>query len=187
MLKLVCALTLVLLTSACSSWLPKSHAHTTSFETFEEARAAVEELVPMQSSRSVLESNGLSPSKHPNSTLLTHADVVRRFLPSSLLRREDMDPGILACLEARDACRGIEIIGAKIDKERTGNFFADFINYRRRTQTTGWRFNAVILFVNDLIVYRSWAGQPEVNELEITTNPLGPFQDIGPAIVTKPP
>ena len=187
MLKLVCSLLLLLLTSACSSLLPKAHTNTTSFASFEEARTAVEALIPMQSHRSSLESNGLNASKHPNSTLLTHADVVRRFVPSSLLKREDMDPGILACLEARDACRGIEVIGAKISKVRIGNFFADFINFHRRTQTTGWRFNAIVLFVNDLVVYRSWSGQPEINEVETTTNPLGPFQDIGPAIVTNPP
>ena len=46
----------------------------------------------------------------------------------------DLDPGVLACLEARDACR-------------------------------------------------AWGGQPRVNDTEVQTNPLGPLQDIGPALV----
>ena len=66
----------------------------------------------------------------------------------------------------------------------TGNFFTDFSNFQRRTETTGWRFHGVILFVNTLVVYRSWSGQPRVNEVEITKNPLGPLQDIGPSLLT---
>jgi hypothetical protein len=184
MSKRVCSLLLVLLTSACSSMLPKAHTDTTSFQSFEEARAAIEALVPMQSDRRTLEKNGFEPAKHPNTTILTHADVVRRFVPSALLQRADLDPGILACLEARDACRGQEIIGAKIARERTGNFWADFFNFRRHTEVSGWRFNALVLFVNDVVVYRTWGGQPVIKETEQTTNPLGPFQDIGPATVT---
>jgi hypothetical protein len=74
---------------------------------------------------------------------------------------------------------------ARISKARTGNFFADFINFKRRTETTGWRFNALILMVNDVVVYRAWGGQPVVNEVEVNTNPLGPFQDMGPAVITN--
>jgi hypothetical protein len=180
----VCSLLLVLLTSACSSMLPKARTDTTPFQSFEEARAAIEALVPMQSSRETLEKNGFAAGKHPNTTLLTHADVVRRFVPSALLKREDLDPGILACLEARDACRGQEIVVVKIARERTGNFWADFFNFHRHTEVSGWRFNALVLFVNDVVVYRTWGGQPVVKETEEATNPLGPFQDIGPATVT---
>lgn len=184
MWKLLVTIVLSLLTGACSSLLPTAHTDTTSFQSFEEARAAVEALVPMKSDRAALEKNGFSPTKHPNTNILTHADVVRRFVPTTLLRREDLDPGILACLEARDACRGLEIIGVKIARERKGNFFADFFNFKRHTETTGWRFNALVLLVNDRVVFRSWGGQPAVHEVEETRNPLGPFQDIGPPAVS---
>jgi len=107
--------------------------------------------------------------------------VARRFLPSAILKREDLDPGIVLCLESRDACHGIEIIGAKIARERKGSFWADFFNFQRRTETTGWRFTALILLVNGQVVYRSIGGQPTVNEVEQTRNPLGPLQDIGPS------
>jgi len=185
MWKPVLLLSLCLLTSACSTWLPESHTNTTPFKSFDEARKAVESLIPMASDKTALEQNGFDPTKHPNLTLLTHADVARRFLPAAILKREDLDPGILTCLEARDACHGIEIIGAKIDRVRKGSFWADFLNFQRKTETTGWRFNAVILMVNDLVVYRSWSGQPAVDEKEVTRNPLGPFQDIGPPAVTN--
>jgi len=183
--RLAAAALLALLVSACATWLPEAHTNTTPFESYDEARAAIEALVPMKSDRKALENNGFNPGKHPNMTLMTHADVVRRFLPSAILRREDLDPGILACLEARDACHGVEIIGAKIDRERKGSFWADFLNFQRRTETKGWRFTALVLMVNDLVVYRSMSGQPVIDEKEVTRNPLGPFQDIGPPTVTN--
>jgi hypothetical protein len=183
MRRIICALPLILWISACSSLLPKSHTDTISFESFEEARAAIEKLVPMKSDRQSFEANGFNLAQNSNNIILTHADVVRRFLPGAVLTREDLDPGILACVQARDACRGLEIKGVKIDRVRKGSFFADFFNFKRHTETTGWRFNALVLFVNDLVVYRMWGGQPAVNEVEITNNPLGPLQDIGPAVV----
>ncbi len=166
--------------SACSTMLPETHTKTTSFQSFEEARAALEALEPRKSDRQTLESYGFGPAQHPNMTLLTHADVAHRYVPSALLKREDLDPGILACLEARDACRGVEIIGARISKVRTGWFWPDFFNFHRRTETTGWRFTAMVLLVNDQIVYRSWSGQPKIDEVEIVKRPLGPLQNIIP-------
>jgi hypothetical protein len=180
----LCLLPLVSLCSACSSMLPKSHTESTSFASYEEARGAIEKLEPMKSDKTTLEKNGFNPEMHPNTKILTHSDVVRLFVPTSLLKREDLDPGVLACLESRNACHGLEITGAKIARVRTGNFLADFSNFHRRTETTGWRFNGLILFVKDLVVYRSWGGQPMVSEIEISRNPMGPLQDVGPSLLS---
>lgn len=176
-------LILVLLTNGCASLLPKANTDSAGFKSFDDAKAAFETLEPMKSRRSALEKSGFDPARHPNTFILTHADVVRRFVPSALLVREDLDPGILVCLKARDTCRGLEINVAKVARVRTGNFFADFFNFKRRTETTGWRFNATVLLVDDLVVYRTWGGQPVIQETELTRNPLGPLQDIGPATV----
>lgn len=175
------SITLCLALTGCASWLPQSQADTTPFENYEAARKSVLALEPMTSDRTTLAHNGFNQTTHPNILLLTHADVARRFLPSAMLRREDLDPGIVLCLESRDACTGLEVQGARISKVRTGGFWADFLNFQRRTETKGWRFSAVVLLVSDLVVYRSISGQPDINEVEVTRNPLGPLQDIGPA------
>ena len=184
MLKSAYLLVLVAMASGCASMLPVSHSDASAFQSYEEARSAVAALVPMQSTKATLEKNGLDFAKQPNAKILTHSDIVRLLVPSGILKREDLEPGIVACLEARDACNGLDITASKIQKKRTGGFFADFINYRQRTETTGWRFNALILYVNDTVVYRSWGGQPRVDELDVTTRPLGPFQDLGPSMVS---
>jgi hypothetical protein len=180
-----CLLSLALLVAGCSSMLPRARSESSPFKSFDEARNAIDGLVPMKSDVSALTKLGLDPAHQPNITILTQADIVRQFVPSALLKREDLDPGVLACLEARDACRGWSVTGARVLKARTGNFWADFANFSRRSETTGWRFNALILMVNEVVVYRVWGGQPSVNEVEVNTNPLGPLQDLGPAIATN--
>lgn len=184
MWRTVFSFALALTASACSTLLPVSHSDASSFQSFEEARGAVVALVPMKSSRRPGEPGGVDFAAQPNTKILTHSDVVRLLVPAGLLKREDLDPGILVCIEARDACSGLEITASKIAKTRTGNFFADFITYRQRTETSGWRFNALILFVDDLVVYRSWGGQAKVDEVDVVTRPLGPFQDVGPSLVS---
>ncbi|MDD5336547.1 MAG: hypothetical protein PHS32_22645 [Rhodoferax sp.] len=54
MKRFTCSLALLLLTSACSSLLPKAQTESTSFRNFDEARAAIEGLVPMKSDRKTL-------------------------------------------------------------------------------------------------------------------------------------
>jgi len=176
-------LLMVLHFAGCSSLLPKASSATSPFSNFDEARKAIESLVPMTSNVADLTRMGIDPVAQPNTIILTQADIVRRFIPSSLLKREDLDPGVWACVEARDDCRGWEITASHIEKKRTGNFLADFANFSRRSETTGWRFNAIVLLVKDKVVYRTWGGQPSVNELEVNTNPLGPLQELGPSVI----
>lgn len=173
----------VLLVSGCTSLLPRARSESSAFKSFDEASKAIDALTPMQSKIDAVTALGIDPVKQPNTVILTHADIVRRFVPSALLKREDLDPGVLRCLQAREACRGWELTAARISRTRSGNFFADFANFSRKTETNGWRFNALILLVDDVVVYRAWGGQPNVNEVEVNTNPLGPLQDLGPAIV----
>jgi hypothetical protein len=169
----------------CSSLLPSVRSESSPFQNFDEARQAIDGLIPMKSNVRELKALGIDPVQQPNTTILTQADIVKRFVPSALLKREDLDPGILVCLEARTGCRGWEVNGSRILRTRTGNFLADFTNFSRYAHTTGWRFNALILLVDDVVVFRSWGGQPNVDELEVNSNPLGPLQEMGPAIITN--
>ena len=167
--------------------LPSAQLDSSTFADFDEACMAVEILVPMKSSWQHIAGGKLYPASHPNAVLLSQSDVVRRFfVPNTMLTRQEIDPGVLTCVAALGACRGIELTFSKISKARTGNFLKDVTNFSRRTETTGWRFNAIILLVDDIVVYRAWGGQPWVNELEVTHNPLGPLQDISASALAKP-
>lgn len=169
--------------TGCTTLLPNSQSVTTSFETFDEAKQAIDALEPMKTDLTTLTFRGITPEKQQNTVILTYADIVRRFVLGSVIRREDLDPGIVKCLEAREACRGWDITASRIYRARTGNFVADFMNYSRRTDITGWRFNAQILLANDVVVYRAWGGQPVIKEVEESRNPLGPLQEVGPSLL----
>lgn len=169
--------------AGCGSLLPTATTDAAQFKTFDEARQAIESLVPYESDVAALSRMGIDPIRQPNTLILTHSDIARRVTNGNLQIRDDLDKGIQACLKAGDACRGWEFNASRITKVRTGSFFLDFTNFRRTTETTGWRFNAMILMVNDVVVYRTWGGQPAINEVEVRKNPLGPLQDSGPTIV----
>ncbi|WP_143473919.1 hypothetical protein [Limnohabitans sp. 15K] len=163
----------------CASLLPTSTTNAAKFASFEEARMTIESLVPYQSEVANLTRLGIDPIQLPNTLILTHTDIAKRVINGNLQTRDDLDKGIQDCLKAGDACRGWEINASRIARARTGSFFMDFVNLKRTTETSGWRFNATILMVNGLVVHRTWGGQPSVQEVEVRRNPLGPLQDGG--------
>ena len=167
----------------CTSLLPITTINSAQFKSFEEARATIESLVPYQSNLATLAPLGIDPLQQPNTLILTYTDIAKRVINGNLQNREDLDKGIQDCLKAGDACRGWEINASRIAKARTGSFFMDFVNFKRTTETSGWRFNATILMVNGLVVHRTWGGQPAVQEVEVRKNPLGPLQDSGPGFL----
>ena len=182
---------IVLLTSAllalqgCASWLPQASADPVYFTSFDQARAAIESIEPGRTRTADLKAMHLDTVQQPNIVVLSYADILRRVMGGSVLAKQDLAPGIVQCLEAHDACRGLEFNINSIHKDRVGSFWLDFINFKRETVTSGWRFNALILSVDEVVVYRSWGGQPEVHWVDKQRNPLGPLQEIGPAIVTS--
>jgi hypothetical protein len=169
--------------AGCASWLPRSSAEPVYFSTFEQARAAVEAIVPGETRVTDLSRLHLDTVQQPNTQVLSYADILRRVMGGSVLAKQDLAPGIVQCLEAHDACRGLEFSINSIHRDRMGSFLLDFTNFKRETVTTGWRFNALVLSVDGVVVYRSWGGQPEVRLVDKQRNPLGPLQDIGPAMV----
>jgi hypothetical protein len=186
-LKPRCSLVFVLgalaLLQGCASLLPSTTTNAAQFASFEEARMTIESLVPYQSDVTTLAPLGIDPLQQPNTLILTHSDIAKRVINGNLQNRDDLDKGIQDCLRAGDACRGWEIKASRIARVRTGSFFMDFVNLKRTTETSGWRFNATILMVNGLVVHRTWGGQPAVQEVEVRRNPLGPLQDGGPGFV----
>jgi len=55
----------------------------------------------------------------------------------------------------------------------------DMFNFKRETVTTGWSVEALLVFVDDKLVYELIGGQPTINEYEVKRNPLGPLQNVG--------
>ena len=146
----------------CTTLLPTSTHNSAQFKNFDEARATIESLVPYQSDVATLVTLGIDPLQQPNTLILTHSDIAKRVTNGHLENTDGLDKGVQDCLKAGDACRGWEINASRIARARTGSFFMDFVNFKRTTETSGWRFNATILMVNGLVVHRTWGGPPAV-------------------------
>jgi hypothetical protein len=171
------------LVAGCSSLLPSSRSETEApWKTFKEVKSAFDSIEPGQTTLVELKQLGYDPFLNSNVTLLHYSDVLGKYAPHAV-RDDFVEPGIRQCLQARIQCSAFSIDHRQVQRDRVGNFFLDFINYRRRTQISGWRFAAVIVVVNDVVVFKSWTGMPAISEAEETVQPLGPLQDRGPSML----
>ena len=174
------SLALVLLLAGCGAMLPRAQSASDSpWQSYQEAQATFDQILPYKTTANDLRALKLDPLQNPNITLLNYSDVLRRFIPSPTTNPRDLDQGVQDCIQAKSTCRGYEIDQKSIKRKRYGNFLADFLNFKRKVDIAGWRFNGVILIRDDVVVYKLTGGQPAIHELEESRNPLGPFQGIG--------
>lgn len=172
---------------ACSPLLPRSESATqTSWKSYDEAKSAIESLTPGVSLRADLQELGIDPYSNAAVRILTYPDILQRFAVGAAVSAQNLDPGIRRCINAANHCIGYAIEQASISRKRYGNFWADQLNFRRKTDIEGWRFNAIIVIVSDVVVYAAYGGQPHVHEHESSRNPLGPLQDSGSTVIMRP-
>jgi len=162
--------------AACAALLPSSQTVVHGkWESFDEAKAAVESIQPHWTTLADLRASGLDPYENPNVELLNYSDILRRFPMAGA--QKALDPGLRECLEAGKACTGYAVDIKRADSKRVGNFFLDFFSFRRETESGGWTFNALVLLVGDEVVYSLYGGKPSIAETSKTIEPLGPLQN----------
>lgn len=170
----------VLMLSACSTLLPTSKTEVTStWGSYNDAVASLATFAPYQATRQDVHLHGLDPHGNPVVTVLHFADVLKRFSPAMLIKPEEVDRGIADCLRAGKKCSGYAISVKKLYRKRVSNFWLDSLNFNRETVTTGWSVEALLVFVDDQLVYELMGGQPTIREVESRSNPLGPLQGWG--------
>jgi len=173
---------LMLLLTACSSLLPRGSTETLSgFGSFEEARDAIERVKPYQTTTDQLKDLGFDVRATANVKLIPYPEVVSRLAPNPSVPMDMLDPGIRDCIESRQACRAYEFSFARQVSHREGSFWADFLNFRRRTEITGWRFQGLVVVRNGVVLFRNYGGEPQIKQTERQSNPLGPLQPAGEA------
>lgn len=170
------------LLAGCTTLLPRDRAETPSpFRSYAEAQAAAEKIVPFQTDLGQLAALGFDPAGGTNVTYIPYPDILARLAPYSGVPREELDSGISACIAAKTACRAYVFRFEHQDRQREGNFAADFFNVRRVTHVTGWRFEALVVLRDSIVLFRNIAGEPNIDRVERRTNPLGPLQPAGEA------
>jgi hypothetical protein len=166
---------LVLLTG-CSSLLPSSKEDTiSSWHGFEQAKAAYDQITP-GSSRAELKDLGFDVANSPNVEVLSYVDLAGKF---QTIPMSELAPGLQECLRSREDCQAYVYDLRRLRAKRVGKFWPDFLNFRRKTDSTGWRFSALLVMVNDRVTYKLWSGTPKIEIYKEDRNPLGPLQGAG--------
>jgi len=169
--------------TGCVALLPTEETEVRSpWSSFVEAEASVTRIVPFETTRADLLAAKIDPYQTPNIALLTYSDIILRFPLGGSVPQEKLDRGLRDCLNAGKACSGYAISVRDIKRDRTANFWLDSLHFYRRVDVSGWSFNAIILLVNDVVVYTLYGGQPMIRELEQTRQPLGPLQNWGDSL-----
>jgi len=180
-LSLIAAFALAL--AGCAELLPQSNVRTeVQWKSFEEAKAMIQAINPYSTTKGDLAGVGVSEF-NPAVTLLSHVEVAIRFPIGGVLNESDVDPGVRDCLKAGKGCTGYLLNIKRISNDRVGDFWLDAFRFRRETESRGWTFTALILFVQDRAVYAVFGGQPNLRELQVDRNPLGPLQGWGDWVV----
>ena len=114
-----------------------------------------------------------------NVTLIAYPQTTGRLAPDRGVPFEAIDPGIRDCIVARLQCQAYEFHLGRETTRRESICLTDFLNFRRTTCGTGWRFER-LLFVHDgVVLFRSRSGESRTNR---QVNPLGPLQGAGDAL-----
>ncbi len=172
--------------AGCQALLPTATSRTPfGWASYADATRALEKIVPYKTRRAELQALGFDSMENPAVTILNFADIAQRFPATAALSSDELDQGLRDCLKAGRRCTGYSINVRQVRRKRIGNFWLDTFNFRRQSETTGWSFNALIVLVDDVVVYALAGGQPAIREYETVRNPLGPLQSLGDAI--RPP
>lgn len=177
--RLTLLITLLVISGCAGRLLPEVRQTTKSpWQTFEDAKQSFDLIIPEETTKTDLKTLGFDPFETPNVELITYLDILQKFVPNQAVQLKDIHPRVRACLQAREKCFGYEVKPRNLQSKRYGNAFLDLLNFRRKTITSGWRFRALIVLNEELVVYKLWGGEPNVLEYEDKKNPLGPLQDI---------
>lgn len=174
----------LLLAGCASSVLPTSNvASQSKWPTYADAKAAYDDVAVGKSTKGDITKLGFDPKTVPNIKILNYVDVVNLFGPAFKL--DDLPEGIHKCVVAREGCYAYKVALQNIRANREGNIPADLLGFSKNTRTTGWAFDATVVMVNDVVVYKLWNGTPDIQSTSNESTPLGPMQNMG-SIIPKP-
>ena len=179
--KVLALSSLIVLLVGCSTanWLPSKTTDTQAqWGSYQEIESVVKNIKHGHTLQDVKQL-GLDVYKTPNVQLLTYLDIAKRFGLIGLKDKSVTIPdGVRKLMEAAEKGKGYELVVSSTHSRRVGNFWADFLQFRKETHTTGWELSVLLIVVDDKVEYVLYKGKPNIDKLEKEKNPLGPFQKI---------
>ncbi len=173
----------VALCGGCKAMLPTgSDQARLPWTDYDDVERAMHAVVPRTSTRMDLHRQGIDPRANPSVLILNYTDLLQRLPAATGVPLDKLDKGIADCLLAGVRCTGYQITIRQVQSRHVGNFWLDMLNFRRDVITTGWSFSALIILVDDIVVFALSSGQPKIEDEQITRNPLGPLQGLGESL-----
>lgn len=174
--------------AGCKALLPTGAAQAPlPWNDYDAAVEAMRLVVPRVSTRADVHRQGIDPRSNPSVLILNYTDLLQRLPAATGVPLDKLDKGIADCLLAGIRCTGYQITVRQVKSRHVGNFWLDMFNFRRQVVTTGWSFTALIIFVDDVVVFALSAGQPKIEDEQISRNPLGPLQGLGESLRPRVP
>lgn len=166
-----------LLLAGCAGVLPtETSQQKQPWVTFKDVETAYSSVELGKTTKEELKSKGFNPENTSNIIILSYLDVVKHFSP--ILTKEDLPQGVQDCISAKENCIAYMASPTNITHKRVGNVAMDLLGFKKKTKTTGWRFDAMFVMVDGVVTYKLWSGTPDIEQYSSKTQPLGPAQNL---------
>ena len=178
-LKILVLSSLLLVSIGCKALMPRRSIDTQlQWPSYEQVESVIKSIKRGHTLEDV-KKLGLDVNNTPNVQSLTYLDIAKRF---GLIGLRDeivtVPDGVKMLMEAAEKGRGYVLNVQSTQEDRVGNFWADFLQFRKSTHTTGWELSVMLIVVDNKIEYVLYKGNPNIDKLEKEKSPLGPFQKI---------
>ena len=184
MIKSITLALVLIVTAGCNGMLPKKYTVTHNHWTKYSQVRTIGDSIRAGQSLDELKTIGVDVENTKNVNHLTHLDVAEKF---GLLGFKDRSlktpPGVQRMLDAAEKGRGYELTVEHTTQAREGSFWRDFLNFKKITRQTGWKFSILIITVDNKVEYVLHKGNPNINTVTVEKNPLGPFQKLNGYVV----
>jgi hypothetical protein len=178
------AVTLVLVGCGGLGLLPyQTDIQNTKFRSFKQVTSAYDQIQPGATRISDLTEIGFDTSASPNVEMLSYLGIIERFMPRDSIKYDNLDPAVQRCIDARDRCTALVFRPERLHQERTGNWALDVLGFERTTVNYGWSAEVMLLIQDGRVAYKVMSGRPNIQDYHDKVQPLGPFQDLGNAVV----
>ncbi|MFZ2198029.1 MAG: hypothetical protein WAV13_09875 [Thermodesulfovibrionales bacterium] len=175
---LFCVLLVSFTVAGCGSMLPSARQTSISpWDSFDDAKKAFDKIALYQTTEEEMRALGFDPFTTPNIKILTYVHIMNRFMPNPSIKKEELAEGIRSCIDAKENCVAYEFDPEVMKSKRYGSVMLDLFNFQRKSNETGWKFEALVVIVDNIVVYKLWGGNPMIRLNRESNNPLGPLQN----------
>jgi hypothetical protein len=184
--RLAGACSIALVPGGCGgALLPRqSEIDSSSFQSYQALSEAFRQIKPMHTTLGDLATLGFDVQNSPNTLVLSHLDLVERFLPNGSMAFDRLDPAVQACIMAEAGCQGYLFTLKHQIFDRSGSLFLDSFGFVHTTTETGWSAQVLVLVQSGQVTHKLLSGEPNVNVVRRDVQPLGPAQNLGSTVVT---